>query len=83
MVYYRPSDKYPENWHKLRFYIFKRDNYTCQCCGRSQLKHPECHHVRPIWLGGSHHPNNLICVCHKCHRRLDEEIFRNKGMRYR
>jgi len=61
--------RYPKNWNRIRFYIFKRDNYTCRICGR-KTKQPDCHHIIPVSKGGSHHSNNLITVCKSCHKRI-------------
>ena len=67
MVYIRPDERYPLSWNKLRFYVFKRDKFTCRLCGR-KTKYPQCHHIIPVGRGGTHHPNNLITVCIACHR---------------
>ena len=76
-MYNRPLTKdgsedvrYPENWQRLRWFIFKRDNYTCQYCGRTNLRHPNCHHIRPLGYGGNNHSSNLITVCDRCHKEL-------------
>jgi 5-methylcytosine-specific restriction endonuclease McrA len=75
-MYRRPKDqygnedlRYPENWLRLRGFVFRRDHFTCQLCGRTGLKHPQCDHIRPIGLGGSSHPNNLRTLCEICHSR--------------
>jgi len=66
--YVKPGPEYPDGWNKIRYYIFKRDGYRCQICGRtSQLV---CHHIRPIKCNGSHHASNLITVCQYCHKRI-------------
>jgi 5-methylcytosine-specific restriction enzyme A len=70
-MYDRPDERYPVNWSKLRFYIYKRDNYTCQRCGR-HITNPVCHHRRPIGCGGSSHPSNLITLCKDCHSKVHE-----------
>jgi 5-methylcytosine-specific restriction endonuclease McrA len=70
--YIRPDYRYPEHWNKLRFYIFKRDGYKCQKCG-SKL-HLQCHHIIPIYMGGSHHPNNLVTLCDICHGIVEKSI---------
>jgi 5-methylcytosine-specific restriction endonuclease McrA len=53
--------------YKLRFEIFKRDNFTCRYCGR---KPPEvilkCDHIIPVASGGTDHPSNLITSCEPC-----------------
>lgn len=70
MVYQGPDERYSKNWNRIRFWVFKRDNYTCQICGRQNVTKPDCHHLIPIGRGGSNHPNNLICCCSACHRRI-------------
>jgi len=50
--YTRPNSKYPKNWNKLRFSVFKRDNYICQYCGVSG-------HI-------GHHEHNAYYYPEKC-----------------
>lgn len=53
----------------LREAVFTRDQYTCQCCGRSikdgAILH--AHHIRYRSMGGSNAMGNLATVCEKCH----------------
>jgi len=70
MTYIRPSEKYPLSWNRIRFFVFKRDKYICQLCGRGPLTRPDCHHLIPVGRGGSHNTNNLITVCRSCHEKL-------------
>ncbi|GEM_PF-5105015 len=57
------------NYHNWRETILKRDNYSCQCCGRS--KSLEVHHLHPY----SERPdlrldvNNGVILCKECHKR--------------
>ena len=54
-------------WQKLRFNTLKRDNFTCQYCGR---KAPEVKlhidHKIPKSKGGLDELNNLITACEDC-----------------
>ncbi|HLF01205.1 MAG TPA: HNH endonuclease [Anaerolineales bacterium] len=48
--------------------VFRRDNYTCQYCGRQTL-HLTIDHVTPRHKGGGHHWDNLVAACPPCNRR--------------
>jgi hypothetical protein len=52
---------------KLRFEVFKRDNFTCQYCGQ---RAPEvvlnCDHIKPVVSGGTTDILNLITACFGC-----------------
>ncbi len=48
--------------------IFRRDNYTCQYCGR-QTPHLTIDHVLPRHRGGGHRWDNLVAACPACNRR--------------
>lgn len=48
--------------------IFRRDNYTCQYCGR-QTTHLTIDHVVPRHRGGGHLWDNLVAACPNCNRR--------------
>lgn len=70
---YQLGEMYDE--YNTRQYILKRDNYTCQCCG----KHPterngvklHVHHKESRKTGGNA-PDNLITLCKDCHKALHE-----------
>ncbi len=52
---------------KVRFDVFRRDNFTCQYCGVSAPKivlHLD--HVLPISKGGDNSAANLITACLDC-----------------
>lgn len=57
------------NYHHWREAILKRDDYACQCCGRS--KSLEVHHLYPyserpdLRLDG----DNGVTLCKECHKR--------------
>ena len=60
--------------NKLRFAVLKRDNFTCQYCGR---KPPEVilevDHIIPISEGGETSLDNLITSCRQCNRGKGKE----------
>lgn len=54
-------------FYDVRYFVFARDNYTCQCCGKSKDKILQTHHIIYRSNGGSNRANNLITVCTDCH----------------
>jgi len=57
------------NFYRLRFEIFKRDNFTCQYCGRNVREDGiklHCDHIIPKSKGGQFVSNNLIASCEEC-----------------
>ena len=51
--------------------VLNRDNYTCQCCkGKYKDSKLEVHHIVFRSRGGSNEENNLITLCHTCHKDL-------------
>ena len=55
---------------KLRFQVLKRDNYTCQICGRKAKDGVELEidHIVPIAKGGKTVLSNLQTLCKQCNR---------------
>ena len=64
----------------LRHYILFRDHYTCQCC-KSQKGTLEVHHIVPRNNGGGNQPENLITLCHDCHKAVHNDglVLKIKG----
>lgn len=50
-----------------RYFVFARDNYTCQVCGKSKDKILQTHHIIYRSNGGTNRVDNLITVCMDCH----------------
>jgi len=48
--------------------VFRRDNYTCQYCGRRDLP-LTVDHVLPKHLGGEHTWTNVVTACPACNHR--------------
>jgi len=48
--------------------VFRRDNYTCQYCGKKS-RDLTIDHVKPRRLGGEHRWDNLVSACPACNRR--------------
>lgn len=53
-------------YHDTRYFVFARDNYTCQVCKKKD-KILQTHHIKYVSKGGSNRADNLITVCTDCH----------------
>ena len=62
-----PNRRPPMN-RRLRFEIFKRDNFTCQYCGATCASGTKLHvdHIVPVAKGGTNEPGNLTTACIDC-----------------
>jgi hypothetical protein len=78
---YRPVSTLPKTAFnraptpKQRMRILKRDGYRCKICGRGADDHVDVelhvHHVKPWGKDGLTVNENLITLCHTCHKGLD------------
>jgi len=69
------NTKYPLAFYKIRDYILKRDNYTCQNCGtKIQLS---IHHID--YNKNHNKENNLITLCYACNTRanFDKKYYKS------
>jgi 5-methylcytosine-specific restriction endonuclease McrA len=48
--------------------VFRRDNYTCQYCGR-HIGDLTVDHVLPKHMGGEHIWTNVVAACPSCNHR--------------
>ena len=60
-------------------FLFARDNYCCQFCGRSQpeLRHRECltrDHLVPLSRGGTNAWTNVLTACSSCNTRKGNRL---------
>ena len=74
---YAMVGEYPDDWSSKRREVYKRDNYTCQNCGRKggpEGNHElHAHHIVPINDGGTHSINNLKTLCNNCHKAIHHD----------
>ena len=63
-----------------RLEIFKRDNYTCQYCGK-ETRHLTLDHVLPRYRNGQHTWENIVSACVPCNRRKAGRTPQEAGMR--
>ena len=75
---YQRGDCY--GYYDVRYFVFKRDGYTCQCCKKSKGKIFHTHHILYQSLGGTDRADNLITLCTECHT---SENHKPGGILYR
>ena len=65
---YKKEGKLHSTWLKLRFSILRRDNFTCQYCGRTPQNGVKLQidHIIPESKGGKFVEENLITSCEEC-----------------
>ena len=72
--------KYPENWNSIAFEVKEAAGWKCEECGL-QCRFPGEEfdtHKRTATVAHINHvemdcrPENLVCLCPKCHLRYDE-----------
>jgi len=66
-------------------FLFARDDYRCQFCGRSQpeLRHRECltrDHLIPLSRGGHNGWSNVLTACSSCNTRKGNLLPEEAGM---
>ncbi|MEA3345310.1 MAG: HNH endonuclease [Chloroflexota bacterium] len=59
--------------------ILRRDNYTCQYCGK-RTRNLTVDHVIPRHLGGKHEWENLVSACPACNLKKGGRTPRQAGM---
>lgn len=65
---YAPN-RYGDDWDNIRQLVYRRDNFTCQECGKKNMK-LDVHHIIPFLDGGSNELDNLISLCRSCHSKI-------------
>jgi 5-methylcytosine-specific restriction endonuclease McrA len=60
--------------------IFRRDNYTCQYCGRRSGE-MTVDHVLPRHLGGEHVWTNVVTACPACNHQKGGRRLEESGMK--
>jgi 5-methylcytosine-specific restriction endonuclease McrA len=60
--------------------VFRRDNYTCQYCGKHTTD-LTVDHVIPRHLGGKHCWTNVVAACPVCNHRKGGRTLEEAGMK--
>ena len=63
-----------------RLEIFKRDDYTCQYCGK-ETRHLTLDHVMPRYRNGQHTWENIVSACMPCNRHKAGRTPQEAGMK--
>ncbi len=63
-----------------RLEVFKRDQHTCQYCGK-ETRQLTLDHVVPRYRGGEHTWENVVSACVPCNRRKAGRTPQEAGMR--
>ena len=62
--------------NKMRFYIYKRDHYTCRMCHRKYaVENLEIDHIYPIAKGGKSNYENLQTLCKWCNKKKGDSVL--------
>ena len=72
----------------IKTFVRTRDNHTCQKCNTHSQDLPkgiklEVHHILPVSKGGTTVPNNLICLCSKCHKKIHNNLNKNQLVKFK
>ncbi len=60
--------------------ILRRDNYTCQYCGKHSMD-LTIDHVIPRYRGGKHIWTNVVAACPACNHRKGGRMLEDAGMK--
>jgi 5-methylcytosine-specific restriction protein A len=66
--------RYGDDWDKIRYMVYLRDNFTCQRCGILG-KSLDVHHKKPFLQGGLNTLDNLISLCRSCHMKEEKNLL--------
>lgn len=68
--------------NSLRHEVFKRDNYTCKECGRTNKESIiHCDHIIPVTQGGTDELSNLQTLCEECNLQKKNRAWESKGVK--
>ncbi|WP_071517334.1 HNH endonuclease [Geitlerinema sp. PCC 9228] len=60
---------------QVRQYVFQRDRYQCQSCGKTATKcQLTVDHIIPLVRGGKNDISNLQTLCRRCNQRKKNHL---------
>lgn len=60
---------------EVRKYVFERDKYQCQSCGKTKLETDlTIDHIIPLARGGQNDMSNLHTLCLTCNQRKTDKL---------
>ena len=60
---------------EVRKYVFERDSYQCQSCGKTQLETQlTIDHIIPLARGGQNDISNLQTLCYPCNHQKKHNL---------
>ena len=65
---------YTDEWIEIRDKTYKRDNWTCQTCGKKCHGDIQCHHIVPYRISQNNDMKNLTTLCKSCHVKIERSI---------
>lgn len=69
----RRKQLYTENWDNIRKQVYQRDGLRCVMCGKRAKLH--AHHIVPVKISKDNSLSNLVSLCARCHRKLEQIGF--------
>jgi len=70
----KTTDRYGDDWDKIRRLVYERDNYTCQRCGKLMRNSKiafHVHHIVPFLESFDNSLSNLTTLCPNCHSSVE------------
>ncbi|MEA5512839.1 HNH endonuclease [Nodularia sp. UHCC 0506] len=59
----------------VRKYVFQRDKYQCQSCGKTKLEtNLTIDHIIPLARGGQNDLSNLHTLCFTCNQQKTDKL---------
>ncbi|MBW4564347.1 MAG: HNH endonuclease [Mojavia pulchra JT2-VF2] len=60
---------------QVKTYVFQRDKYQCQSCGKTTLETDlTIDHIIPLARGGQNDISNLQTLCYTCNQQKKDHI---------